>query len=223
MKLAICGVCGHMGKYIASILPKEDQIVVGFDQRETTLCPVEGEIQTFFSYDFEMVIDFSCAEVAFPIIIEALRRGKKVITGTTGFSSNQLDEMFFCAEYNQTSLIWCMNFTMGANVLLQLVQRAKPYFQDCYLIETHRLGKKDAPSGTALEIAKEAKIAENHVQSLRIGEVLGKHKIILYHEGEILTIEHSITDQKAYQNGFLYYLELLKKEKMILFRGLHYL
>ena len=77
---------------------------------------------------------------------------------------------------------------------------AKHFPSDIDLIETHRAGKKDAPSGTALLLAQ---TTPAKIHSVRSGEILGEHTLIFNNAFERLTLSHEVHSREAFARGAL--------------------
>ena len=100
------------------------------------------------------MIDFSVAKASIPAIRIAAKRKVNIVSGTTGFSPAEVEEMKKLAETNGTGIIWASNFAIGAIVMMHLASIAAKYFDYAEIIELHHNLKMDAPSGTALSTAK---------------------------------------------------------------------
>ncbi len=104
------------------------------------------------------------------------------------------------------------NMSAGANVLFEVVQRAAELLgpgYDCEIVETHHSGKKDAPSGTALRLsevvsaARGQKSASVKMHSLRMGDVVGEHRVSFAGTGEWIELTHRALSRDAFARGAL--------------------
>jgi 4-hydroxy-tetrahydrodipicolinate reductase len=111
-------------------------------------------------------------------------------------------------------VLWASNFSLGVAVLEDLVRRASaalPAWQ-VQIRETHHVHKKDAPSGTALTLARAAAAGNGlmpPIESLREGEVVGEHRVRLVGPGEALELSHSAGDRDIFALGALHAASLL--------------
>ena len=105
-----------------------------------------------------------CVEFTTPdAVVENIRRvaelGVNLVVGTTGWH-NRLEEVQGIVESAGVGMVYGANFSIGVNLFYHVAQAAAEIFAafpmyDPYLIETHHKFKKDAPSGTALEIKRQ--------------------------------------------------------------------
>jgi 4-hydroxy-tetrahydrodipicolinate reductase len=130
------------------------------------------------------------------------------------------------------------NYSLGINLLLELVRKAAATLGDEYDIEVtemHHRHKKDAPSGTALMLAKSAaegrnadfgKVAvfgregetgerpagEIAVHALRGGSVVGDHTVMFAGDVERVELTHKAQGREAFAAGALKALEWAAKQ-----------
>ena len=104
------------------------------------------------------------------------------------------------------TIFWAPNFSIGANVLALLAAKARlalPLDQfPGAIVETHHAAKRDAPSGTALDIARGLE-AGAPITSLRIGHVPGTHEVVFDGSYEQLRLEHVVRDRRVFAEGAL--------------------
>jgi 4-hydroxy-tetrahydrodipicolinate reductase len=87
---------------------------------------------------------------------------------------------------------------------------------DAAIVETHHAQKKDAPSGTAREIARaiiEERSGGVPITSVRVGHVPGIHEVIFDGQFEQLSLTHTVRDRKVFAEGALIAAEWLTSEK----------
>lgn len=168
----------------------------------------------------EVVIDFSHAAQVPSIVGAALRKGIPLITGTTGWQAELPRLLAEAAQYSAVRWLWGSNFSRGIALLKLLFQALNApwhHFTDweALLVETHHRYKKDAPSGTAIELVK-AFPAVRHTHSLRIGEVIGEHRLLLSGPGEEIEILHRAHDRRIFAEGALWAAQwLLRQERFV--------
>lgn len=174
----------------------------------------------------EIVIDFSLPP-ALPALIQACQlHGTPLVSGTTGADAAIADQL--TALQKDAAVFTAANFSLGVNVLIHLAAtatRALGETFDAELIEMHHRNKVDAPSGTALALAdavrdaksfpksafvygREGKTgarsdAEIGVMTLRGGDVVGEHTLILAGESERLELTHRASDRSLFAKGAL--------------------
>lgn len=206
MKIALLGY-GKMGKAIEQIaLSKGHEIVL----RKTSDASFDG------LENADVAIDFSVPSSAVENISEALRRRIPIVSGTTGWLADY-DKMTALCNEKQGAFLYGSNFSLGVNLFFELnehLARLMARFPEykVRMTEIHHTQKLDAPSGTAISLAKdiinnsaysgwtmdEPKSDEIPIKAERIDKVPGTHSI--YYETPIDTIE--ITHTAHSREGF---------------------
>ena len=103
-----------------------------------------------------VVVDFTNAEGAMSAIRVATPNGVSVVIGSTGLTESNLEEADRLATENHIGIIVAPNFALGAVLMKNLAKAASRFFDYAELTEVHHEAKIDAPSGTALAIARAA-------------------------------------------------------------------
>ena len=199
MAMAIIGICGKMGSQIYEKY-KDEFHLVGIDEIQ------HKEVETYqgildIPYPIDVVIDFSSTE-AYPILVQALKKGYPILSGTTGYTFDQIDELYKLAKENHTTFIWKANYAKGIKLFSKLLEDCQKEFEILDFVEIHATSKKDAPSGTAKVLAKSLGIPENRIQSLRINQAPAIHEIIFSSEDERVYLRHEILQKRAFITGF---------------------
>ncbi|MCX8107569.1 MAG: 4-hydroxy-tetrahydrodipicolinate reductase, partial [Verrucomicrobiae bacterium] len=126
-------------------------------------------------------------------------------------------------------MVWSANYSTGVNVLLWLTRRAVeilgPDF-DVEIVEMHHRLKKDAPSGTAMSLARVIAEArgfqldtaarygrqgivgergknEIGILALRGGDVVGEHTVVCAGNGERIELVHRASSRETFARGAL--------------------
>ncbi len=102
----------------------------------------------------DVVVDFTTATAAPGIIRAALEAGVSPVSGTTGLAPGEVEDLGKLAEAKGLGAVIIPNFSLGATVLAILARTAAPYFAAAEIVELHHDQKRDAPSGTALALAR---------------------------------------------------------------------
>jgi 4-hydroxy-tetrahydrodipicolinate reductase len=158
----------------------------------------------------DVALEFTEPKAAVTNITAALRAGVPVVAGTTGWY-DQLPAVTQVANDAETALLWSPNFSLGVNVLIELARQAGTLMRpleefDAHILETHHSKKKDAPSGTAVAIAKAASESlkrEIPTTSVRTGSVPGTHELIFDGLYEQLSLTHVARDRRVFAEGAL--------------------
>lgn len=174
--------------------------------------------------DVEVVIDFSHPQATLPML-EILRENKiPVVIGTTGHSQQQLDQIREFGRF--LPIVHAGNYSVGVATLLFLAEKAASLLGPDYnpeIVEIHHRHKKDAPSGTALnlldalrsvtEFADHAPIdgrsgqcgarPENEIgmHALRGGEVVGEHTLYFLGAHDRIELTHRASDRRIFAMG----------------------
>lgn len=156
--------------------------------------------------DFDLAIDFSLPEAFDPILEVCLARRAALVSGTTGLSPVQKERLESAGA--TIPVLWASNFSLGVAVLEELVRRAALALPTWAvdLSETHHVHKKDAPSGTALTLARASRPAGGElppIESIRQGEVVGEHRVRFAGIGETIELSHGATDRDVFALGAL--------------------
>jgi 4-hydroxy-tetrahydrodipicolinate reductase len=158
----------------------------------------------------DVAVEFTQPDAAVGNITACLRAGVPIVVGTTGWYDS-LAAVTQIANETGTPLLWSPNFSLGVNVLIELARYAATMMRsledfDAHIVETHHSKKKDAPSGTAIAIAKAASDALERpipTTSVRTGSVPGTHELIFDGTFEQLSLTHLARDRRVFAEGAL--------------------
>jgi 4-hydroxy-tetrahydrodipicolinate reductase len=201
--IAIAGA-GRMGQAIAEAVSRHpDFDLAGVWQRD-------GDISELVEAA-DVVIDFSLPEGTVKVVEAALRGQKPLVCGVSGLDVSQTAILDAAAE--QIPVVYDRNMSLGIAVLLQSVRAAARSLGSDFEIdvfEVHHVHKKDAPSGTALQLAEAiaSSRGEDGTGSVRFeverrGEVPGDHQVVMRSATEKLTFAHSVTTRQVFVDGAL--------------------
>ena len=196
MKIAIVGAAGRMGKMLCALAEGTDLEVV------SKVDVAEGYDKTW-SDDVEGVIDFSY-HTAVPAAVEkAAEKGIAYVIGTTGLTADEQKAVDAAAK--KIPVVQSGNYSLGVNLLLELVEHAAKVLgpdYDIEITEMHHKWKKDAPSGTAIMLARAAG-CDKPIHSLRGGSVVGDHTVMFAGEVERVELTHKAQGREAFAAGAL--------------------
>lgn len=161
---------------------------------------------------FDVAVDFSLPEAFDGLLAFCQSRDAALVSGTTGLSDAQRARIDLAAK--SIPVLWASNFSLGVAVLENLVQRAAAALPDwvTQIREIHHVHKKDAPSGTALTLARAVEAGSGvapDIESIREGEVIGEHLVRLSGPGETLEFSHSAGNRDIFALGALHAASLL--------------
>jgi len=178
IKIGLIGAQGRLGRAIAALEP---------------VMPIARTTKRI-GLNCDVLIDVSSPEA----LLENLSAGKPIVIGTTG----HLDLAPIEQAAKKIPVFYAPNFSLGIALLRKLALEVAACFPcDIDLIETHHNKKKDAPSGTALLLAK--LLPNVKIHSIRSGSVIGEHTLIFNNGLERLILAHETHSRDAYAQGAL--------------------
>ena len=210
IKLILSGY-GKVGQYVlrAAVVDPEVKIVAVIEKRDHPLIDTLQEdvrvTSTLREIDkAQVLIEFSTPAAVMEHLEYAANFNVPMLIATTGLNKEQKAELRRRAS--QIAIILASNVTLGMNSLFVLVPKmAKVLFGAGWtgaVTETHREGKKDAPSGTALTIVegiRESAGKEIPAFSIRAGNVVGVHRIeLIGPSGETIEITHRVPSREDF-------------------------
>ncbi|MEO8194625.1 MAG: dihydrodipicolinate reductase C-terminal domain-containing protein [Gemmatimonadales bacterium] len=169
--------------------------------------------------DPDVAIEFTEPRAAVPNIMACIHEGVPVVVGTTGWYES-LPMITEAVHEEGASLLWAPNFSIGVTLFVELAREAARIMSQsgfaAAMVETHHSAKKDAPSGTALAIARamEGSLGTKlPVTSVRTGSVPGTHELIFDGQFEQIIMRHEARDRRVFAEGALRAAEWLKGKK----------
>ncbi len=218
MKIAIVGAAGRMGRKLVELSKDAGLEVVA--QVDVS----EGYAREW-PKETEGVIDFSHHAGVPGFVARAAEQGIPYVIGTTGLTPDEQKVVDAAAQ--KIPVVQSGNYSLGVNLLLELVQKAATILgpeYDVEVTEMHHRHKKDAPSGTALMLARSAAkgrgqdadfvygrhgdigerpVGEIAIHALRGGSVVGDHTVMFAGELERVELTHKAQDRAAFAAGAL--------------------
>ncbi|MDY0060662.1 MAG: 4-hydroxy-tetrahydrodipicolinate reductase [Myxococcota bacterium] len=170
----------------------------------------------------DVLVEFAGGEAAGDLAAAAVRHGVALVSGSTGLPVAAEQALLRAAE--AIPLLRAPNFSLGMVVLRALARQAVAALGPAYdleVLELHHRGKRDAPSGSALALARAAagddaplRLAreglsggrppgEVGVLALRGGDAVGEHTLLLLGEGERLELTHRASSREIFVQGAL--------------------
>lgn len=152
------------------------------------------------------VIDFTTPQAAVENITAATLAGVSMVVGTTGWY-NYLPKIRELVEARGTGFVWAANFSIGVNIFMDIARAAAAGLRHGYganIVEQHHAQKKDSPSGTALILQKtmaEVGGSEPPITSLREGDTVGMHTIILDSTADTIMLVHDARSRRGFAEG----------------------
>ena len=232
INLAITGCMGRMGRQIikSAKLNKNFKLVTLTESRKINkkINGIKLNVNTEKAFKkANLIIDFTIPKCTFQVLKIASKLKKRVVIGTTGFTKNE--ENLIKKFSKKIPILKAGNMSLGINLLMYLTEITSSSLGKNFLskiFEVHHKHKKDYPSGTALMLGKGIAVGRNknfynllgkkylnkktfpysnkiNFNSLRKGEIIGKHEIKFSSGKEIITLNHEAFDRALYSEGAL--------------------
>jgi 4-hydroxy-tetrahydrodipicolinate reductase len=160
--------------------------------------------------DCDVAIDFSVAAAVQRNVEVCARAGVPLVEGTTGWSA-ELDQIKNVVSEHEGALIFGANFSVGVQVFYRIAARAAELFRalesyDAFIEEAHHKRKRDAPSGTAVQlrnIVAERLDRDVPVTSTRAGYIPGTHRLGFDSAADQITLTHTARSREGFAAGAL--------------------
>ncbi len=243
VKIIIAGAAGRMGRAVlsAAVCDKKVRIAGAFEQAKNPSVghdlgelighrplkiPVHPDLRECIS-EGDAIIDFTSPEVTAQNLALAVAFKKAMVIGTTGMPQELLTAIKKASS--KIPVVQAPNMSIGVNLLFRLCGLVGGVLDENYdveIVEEHHRNKKDAPSGTALEIAR--LIAKSRVidfeenavfgrqgmtglrkkgtigiHAVRGGDTIGSHEVCFIADGERFQLSHRATSREAFAIGAL--------------------
>jgi len=229
-KVGILGSTGRMGEHLINNVLAQDGLELAvlhvFDELKVTVPEsvlITNSMQVFLE-NCDVVIDFSAPVATQELLETALQNPTPLVIATTGFTSHQ--ENLLAEASREMAVLYSSNMSAGIALLKQLVEQVSATLKDfdIEIVEQHHRHKVDAPSGTAITLAEfaakgrgkeldDVRISgrdgqigartkdEIAVMALRGGDIVGRHTVGFYNDGEFLELNHTATSRETFSKG----------------------
>ncbi len=224
IKIVVSGSCGKMGRRIGSLvlddgafrivraLERPDSECVGKDYGELLGKGSIGVRVTGspagVAKGADAIIDFSTPQGALALVAEAVNAKTAMVIGVTGFSEEE--KGLIQKASRSIPIILSPNMSIGVNLVFSLIEESSKALGREYRVsirEAHHIHKKDAPSGTAKELARivteTVRDAGVRIESIREGEIVGDHTVTFESPFDKIEITHSAKTRDIFAKGAL--------------------
>jgi 4-hydroxy-tetrahydrodipicolinate reductase len=211
MRVALHGY-GKMGRTIEAMAKERGhEVVCVFDVDRDE--PLNGA---------EVLIDFSHASALEHALAIACDNKLDMVVGTTGWN-DRVDDVRSRVDGAGIGCVYASNFSPGANITFALARRAGELFARfpqyaAGMEERHHSQKKDAPSGTALRIAREVKDGsggklEPPIAASRVGAEFGLHTVYFDSPDDLVELSHRARGREGFARGAVFAAEMVRGRK----------
>jgi 4-hydroxy-tetrahydrodipicolinate reductase len=234
VKVAVIGAAGRMGRELCRAALETDSVDLAGGTVEPEASELGADLGELCGWgrtgiiatdeppeDAEALVEFTTPSAT----VEHLSYGKPHVIGTTGLSEGQRLSIEEAAK--NVPIVLAPNMSVGVNLLREVVRELSEKLEgyDVEVVEAHHRNKKDAPSGTALFLARAAaegrgkrldevavygregvaprREGEIGIHALRGGAVVGEHRVVFYSQGEEVEVVHRALGRRTFADGAL--------------------
>jgi 4-hydroxy-tetrahydrodipicolinate reductase len=200
---------GKMGRLVESLAAEHGCSVAGIVDPESPAH--SGPIDDPRWSDVDVAIDFTAPAAVVHNVPVLARRKINIVLGTTGWQAHEAALRQAVADAG-SAIVAAPNFSPGVVLFEAVAAEAARLFAasetfGAFLHEAHHAMKKDAPSGTALQLKRTMEQAGYSrpidVSSTRAGYIPGTHTIGFDGPSESITLSHTARDRGAFARGAL--------------------
>ena len=201
-RIVVCGASGRMGARVAALAAEDARFALAGCVGRGNASDLPGLLASA-----DALVDFSSPAASLSFAAAAASARRAAVIGTTGFSKAQLARLKALSK--RAPILVSPNFSPGVNLLFRLAAEAARRLpgHDARIVESHHKAKKDAPSGTALRLARAVSEARGGAAvpavSLRLGDVVGEHTLTLAGPFERLELTHRAHSRDLFARGAL--------------------
>jgi len=158
----------------------------------------------------DVAIDFSVGEAVLRNIETCARAHVPLVEGTTGWKAHEEAAKQIVTEHSG-ALVYGANFSIGVNLFYRIAEQAAKLFASVdgyapFIEEAHHMRKRDAPSGTALQLRE---LMAKHLgpeiptASTRAGYIPGTHRVGFDSEADQILLVHAARSRRGFASGAL--------------------
>lgn len=237
MRILLSGIGGHMGAEVVKLARegcRGAQIAAGVDPAGCAL----QDVPCFAAFDAvpqelcaktDVLVDFSHHAGTGDLVGFALEHRLPLVVATTGQTPEERSLIEAAAE--KIPVFFAANYSLGIALLIELAKKAAAAMPEAEIeiVEAHHDRKIDAPSGTALAIARalqevrpEATIhtgrsgmekrtkEEIGISAIRMGNLAGMHEVLIGTNNQTITLKHETHSRALFAEGALAAADFLK-------------
>jgi 4-hydroxy-tetrahydrodipicolinate reductase len=221
LRVLVSGATGRVGRVMMDGLARQPDlsIVGGFGSANAL-----EELQRL-APEADVLVDFTTGQAAPTILLAAVTSGLHVVSGTSGLPSEALDGLDTALKQAGKGGVWAANFAVGGVLMMHFASVAARFMDAAEVIELHHDGKVDAPSGTAIQTARDIRQAHGadlpdppverqtlpgargaeyggvRIHSVRLPGFNAHQEVLFGALGQVLSIRHDALGRDAYLPG----------------------
>jgi len=138
-----------------------------------------------------------------------------MVVGTTGWY-DKLPQVKELVQHSRSGFLYASNFSLGVNIFFAIAAAASAALKSGYtarVVERHYAQKKDSPSGTAITIKQRLGADDVEITSIREGETVGQHVIMLDSPNDTMMLVHDAKSRRGFAEGAVVAAEWLQGKK----------
>jgi len=239
IRVIVAGASGRVGRVMLSGLSDYPDMAVagGFGSAHSI-----EELERL-APEADVLVDFTNSRAAPDLLCAAARLGLHVVGGARGVAPEALDALDGALREHQRGGVWAANFAIGGALMMHFARVAAQFMEAAEVIEMHHDKKVDAPSGTAVQTARDIRQARGgdlpdpqverwtlegsrgavqggvRIHSVRLPGLNAHQEVLFGSLGQTLTIRHDALGREAYLPGVVLGLREVSK-RVGLVRGL---
>ncbi len=241
LKVIVAGAAGRMGKRIIAMVAENPstELVAAFERpdhenigKDAGAVAGIGDLGVIINGSLlevmdkgDVLIDFTTPEATLENLKVASEKGLPIVIGTTGIGGDDLKQAEELGR--KTRCVMAPNMSVGVNVMFKIAGEMAKILggeYDMEILEVHHRFKKDAPSGTAMRLARilaeatgrdlekvgvyerkgfigERSQEEIGIQTWRAGDIAGEHTVLFGGIGERLELIHRAHSRDNFARG----------------------
>ena len=208
---------GKTGSVVAEVATERKHHVRVLGSKENADC---SALSATNLNAIDTVIDFTAPHCVLAHIEACVQAGKNMVVGTTGWHK-EIDRVRKLVEEHGTGFLYAANFSLGVSLFLDVARAAAAALRHDYsgqIFERHHKHKKDAPSGTAIDLQHVMRAASGakealEITSFREGEVVGLHEVVLESAADRIYLCHDAKSRRGFGEGAVRAAEWLAGKK----------
>jgi 4-hydroxy-tetrahydrodipicolinate reductase len=207
IRVAVAGAHGRMGKVACAALRAGVGSIVyagGLARTNDPERQITSDLAALLSGKPDVLLDLTTHPDSVSISMQAVAQGVRPVIGATGWRQEERAALAQQTAQRGIGAMLVTNFSLGAVLMIRFAQEAARYFESAEIVEMHRAGKKDMPSGTALLTAERMEHASGKrptIHSVRLAGLVAHQEVLFGGTDELLTIRHDAFSRESFVPG----------------------
>lgn len=225
VNVAISGGMGKMGQLVSSFIETKDGFNISGIYDPAQNSEKYHNFDSLEEISGDLLIEFSPSDQINSNLSQLMNSSMNLIVGSSGIEQDTIEELKNTISKDQFICV-IPNFSIGASLQKIFSKLANDSFENVTIEERHHNNKKDAPSGTAINLANELKsqtsdtdnskqskthetnlINDINITSIRDEKYIAEQTVFLHNQNESMSIDHIVNDRSAYIEGINYILD----------------